>query len=985
MTPQERQECEAYLQFIRPWDDAFFKVLAIDYVPKRLKDGTANTANKRFVMARGASSYVDIVNCVEHFSSRGSNIWFASQSYRPPVKPNYGKYDPWCSNPSRLQEDMVENWNLYADLDVKPTGYSDLASATQALWDFCGKTGLPLPSWVVASGYGMHPYWRMPKGLSLGDYLPLADALANALTQEGIKCDSGVTRDAVRILRVPGTTNYKDPVNPKPVYNLTCGTKLIYPVAQLETALQPYRVAAAKSFSPGINFGPLPQGFTKSTVNQNLMAGVDSQPVNLKEVAQDCPLFAAEFASAGAQTSQPLWALIGMASVFDATPEQTFHDLSKGYPQYDHNEMLKKLDEKRRANLRGTGWPSCLKFSNESPICQTCPHFAVHLKEGKSPLHLRGPAQRRHIPVPPHLIPGVKNTPPNLPPGYFHNADASVWTEEILRNGEKKWVPVLDNYPIGDGNLVDTGELTFWTRVGGVDRQVIITDDNLDQLKQREKLQGQRVYLQEEYGKRVVRFFVAWKKHLHDITDRPRVSVDQIGWGSNDHSFSFGGKVFDQGLERAALYRNGSALRDFEAVGKPKPWENASEFVSRYGGVAMQALVATSFAGPLVSLFGAAGSPTVSFYSQNSGRGKTTGMRIAQAVWGHPVRAMNSVNPTETALIIKLGAVRHLTLYWDEVKTRNDRDKLVSICFSLGQGITKARANRDAGLKDVYDFKLMLVAATNISLSEVIVDGTMASDAGALRVFEMEMPPLADSGLTSFQVDQMLASLDGNYGHAGMIYAKWLSQNAATAKKMLRDVANYFAVTLKVTTMERYWLTTITTIMAGAALSNQIGLTKFDLIGLRNFLLSEFRRIRGDKTDNVVSLSSSSDVEDILGDLIADDNVCLPTDILSGHGGVNAVVLRGNWVARDLILKPYLWAQFAEDLDILRVRRKDFARWCASRGISMKALVEQLVAKGAIPDKSGHRGQIGAGIAHNSIKSLSRARCFDIAMVRIRH
>jgi hypothetical protein len=68
---------------------------------------------------------------------------------------------------------------------------------------------LPPPSAIVYSGGGLHVYWTSKDDLAFADWFPYADGLKQLLLANNILCDAGLTTDASRILRVPGTLNYK--------------------------------------------------------------------------------------------------------------------------------------------------------------------------------------------------------------------------------------------------------------------------------------------------------------------------------------------------------------------------------------------------------------------------------------------------------------------------------------------------------------------------------------------------------------------------------------------------------------------------------------------------------------------------------------------------------------------------------------------------------------------------------------------------------
>ena len=82
--------------------------------------------------------------------------------------------------------------------------------AAEALSGFILATGLPKITVVVSSGSGgLHAYWVLNETFPVAAWKPLAGALVRAAQKHGLKCDTQVTIDAARILRVPETFNCK--------------------------------------------------------------------------------------------------------------------------------------------------------------------------------------------------------------------------------------------------------------------------------------------------------------------------------------------------------------------------------------------------------------------------------------------------------------------------------------------------------------------------------------------------------------------------------------------------------------------------------------------------------------------------------------------------------------------------------------------------------------------------------------------------------
>ena len=99
---------------------------------------------------------------------------------------------------------------LWADLDAKVSG-----SKQRCLTNL---VGYPIPpSVVVDSGHGYHAYWKLDQFILYEQARLMMIGLA-----EGLKGDS--VWDAPRILRIPGTTNWKDHDSPIPVRTIVFDT-----------------------------------------------------------------------------------------------------------------------------------------------------------------------------------------------------------------------------------------------------------------------------------------------------------------------------------------------------------------------------------------------------------------------------------------------------------------------------------------------------------------------------------------------------------------------------------------------------------------------------------------------------------------------------------------------------------------------------------------------------------------------------------------
>lgn len=138
-----------------------------------------------------------------------------------------GEHKPGMPYPraNRLGPNIALLRCLYVDIDVKPDkpkdAYASTHEAALALVDFVQALGL-VPTMIVGSGTGgLHVYWQLERALTPDEFAPAAEALRGAGTKYGLRFDKQCTSDRTRLLRVPGTWNFKgaeiEGVEAKPV------------------------------------------------------------------------------------------------------------------------------------------------------------------------------------------------------------------------------------------------------------------------------------------------------------------------------------------------------------------------------------------------------------------------------------------------------------------------------------------------------------------------------------------------------------------------------------------------------------------------------------------------------------------------------------------------------------------------------------------------------------------------------------------------
>lgn len=126
----------------------------------------------------------------------------------------------WCStglfgSPGKRSAQRAEALKAFwFDVDAHGKRYNDPDECMAALKAFTKAAALPPPNYLHMTGHGVQVFWVLPAPISRDEWQPVADALQELGQGHDLGADP-ITKDPARILRVPGTLNFRDPENPR--------------------------------------------------------------------------------------------------------------------------------------------------------------------------------------------------------------------------------------------------------------------------------------------------------------------------------------------------------------------------------------------------------------------------------------------------------------------------------------------------------------------------------------------------------------------------------------------------------------------------------------------------------------------------------------------------------------------------------------------------------------------------------------------------
>lgn len=841
---------------------------------------------------RATRSVKEAVNAVE-FALTGQNtkdVYLCLSSQSTAKERTSAKGHKYLA-PVRSQDTAVALKSFFIDIDIKPDkGYATMDDAVSALASFLQATNLPKPNVVVSSGGGLHVYWVVSRPMALDEWRPIAFALAEATKHHGLKCDTQCTVDGARVLRIPNTFNRKLEA-PRPV-KLTSMVDFDYSVERIASALEPYKTITP-SHSPQSNVVVDPALFPARAPikDDELSAGVDSVGqsfVDLLGVIPQCGFIREAVSTGGKDYTNPLWNLTTLIATFADHGRVFAHKMARGHPGYTKESTDELYDRKEREKAqKGLGWPSCKTISASGcSACQACPHFSA----GKSPLHLVQSASRQRASG---VHPGVGTpitqvtsgvsapvTSNDLPDGYTRRPDGIIMQQVPQDDGSFRGEPLCE-YVMDDAWLQDAPPTLHFTTIVNMSRkrQIDLPAGVVGGNEMRALLQTQ-LFMVPVGAKRVQNlseFFVAWIKKLQDTKET--VSSSPFGWhvtkgigagAGGLEGFVFAGRMYTPTGEKLAANPDNVIARHYAPTGQMAPWSDAAKMITDQSRQDLCAIVASAFAAPLVRFTGHPG-VIMSAYSQESGIGKSTALKVAQAVWGDPVGAVQSLSDTANSVMHKLGEIRNLPLYWDELKTDEDTRKFVNITFQTTQGKEKSRLTSRVTQREPGRWQTLLVSASNDSLLDYIINHTNTTTAGLYRIFQYIVKPAGE--LTPGQIDTSVASLitsklNDNYGQVGLEYAKFLGASHARVSQEVADFALALGKEVDTHPDERFWLACITTICVGARYANELGFAVFDEVALKAFMLDVLASMRAERNSQPVDMGNELNVVSRLGQFL---------------------------------------------------------------------------------------------------------------------
>jgi len=880
-------------------------------------------SSKGFAQSKQLDSIDALLGYVTHAIKGQSNVYFATGTYDTERKKNHTQYK--CS--------------LYVDIDCgESKEYPNKKSAVRAFKNFLSSTKFIPPTITVDSGNGIHAYWVLDEDIPIEKWQPMADALKSLCLDSGLRIDPAVTADSARILRVPNSVNYKDPSKPKDVRVLGSQSSDI-PVEDMADALNIFNDTSAVEMLAGtvkdIHLGKP----TLTTVEQKYLA---------EAPLKNCEVFKESLRTGGAEQPQDLWSLQLQVLSFAEDGADYIHEISEGHADYREKETNAKFQEKltAKANNKGLGPASCEMFSTLMPeACKSCKFRGKQY----SPIHIRVSADDEYAE-------GWRSNE--------HGVSRKIRIETEDGSVSYQWDLVSKLHILKmdvEERLLATGEkemecVVIWKHSNGTTKRTAIPLKAMGKRADHaQQLIGKGIEYADSYNSKFMcEFFMSFLTKMNSKRATQTKAVTAMGWaGKNFHLPEM--RITPEGNEPYSL-GNANSADTYKAVGSGDAWIKLAKQINREKLPTADIGMLSGFAAPLVE-FTEVDATVMSLNSPEGGSGKTTSMRMGQAVWGKTTVGMGSTKDTTTSMSSRLAAVGSIPGYLDDLRFDKDPKAQVDMVYGFTAGRDKGRSTTDGNLKVSAEWRTMITISSNQGVADRMsnYDNTNAT---SYRLFEVDVPPLGDVP----PIDDSV--LRTNYGVIGISYAEYLVANKDSLAKTYSKVQSGMAKAIKYREgPERFWLATMSTIMMAGMLTNKLGYTCIDLPKLRDFLISTYAvQVARTKQITLGVMTFEGTMERFLRE---NRDALVVVDAISKRNT--------SWgMVNDENVRSKIVGSINKESSELRVCRAELDNWCRQRGINSSMIQAGLDERGVKAKKANYSG----GIAGTSSRSL----CYDIPL-----
>ena len=892
------------------------------------------------------STWEEAEETIEWYVSQQRDVYFGVAKYK--------------NGSSRTKENVRSLKAFWLDIDCGPTkaapdpvtgkpgGYIDQAAGLAALRAFCRTTGLPKPT-IVNSGRGLHVYWPLEEEITRQDWESVADRLREVCRTQDFYVDDRVF-EVARILRVPGTHNYKDDP-PSPVYIVHTGNPSKLSDIQGLLGVAPVRNASI-----------FDEGWQPTAQDEARMRGVG---YSFRRIMQrtakgdGCNQLLHAYTNRSSLTYYEWFYALSVAALCEDASTAT-HMLSDGYPDYDPDMVDKKVATIRKST-------SCAKFREANPsLCDGCPHLGTILSPRDLGKEARVAKSSTVVVEDEDGEPIETYDIPAYPQPYYRAEGGGVWRMPPKDEPEAEPFCVYEHDIYVVKRMTDTVDGSRMAVVlmrhhlprDGVHEFVVPMHKVTDKNELRKTLSSQDVVCAGKALDLLMDYIMRSVKELqHKKT--AEIMRQQFGWVPNNGRFVIGDQEItaDGNIYSPPSKTTQKLAKFIGPVGSLEKWK---EVWSVYGQPGMEAhafAALSAFGAPLLRFLNQTGA-VINLYNPRSGTGKTTVLNLINSVYGHPKDLRLKQDDTINGRLMWVGILNNLPATMDELTNMTSKEYSDFLyALSNGKGKERMMGATNELRENNTTWQTITVSTSNASFAEKLSILKNHPEGELMRLIEypINLVEVANNFDAKNLFDRVLFE---NYGHAGPIYIRHVLSNLETVAQALTQVQDKVDRELRLMPKERFWSATVTANIVGGQLAKRCGLIDWDIKRIYKWACSCVEDLRKENE------APMNDVEQVVGDYLYRNmqNILVVDGKPDRRTGVSTLPKREP--RGDLLVR------IEPDTKLMFVAAKAFKEYCVEFQINYNATLRTLSEKGRLIERAPKRLASGTNVIADPVHCL---------------
>jgi hypothetical protein len=820
------------------------------------------------------------------------------------------------TNNGRVKENATYFKSAWLDIDCgEGKDYPDQETAVNALVKFCNDNYLSVPT-IVDSGRGLHVYFVWDTDVGREEWTLVAEQLKLLCRQDGLYADPSVTADAARILRLPGSKNYKaDP--PLDVVVLLEGETTTYEKHKSCMGVVPalpekpdYIPNELSELQKSLQQNQI---FRFSTILQKTADGLGC--AQIKYIVEQPN-----------ERAEPLWRAGLSIAKFCVDSEVAIEIVSEGRADYDYAAAVLKAE-----NIVGPY--TCKIFEGLNPnYCKKC----IHRNAINSPIRLGVEVleaeQGESVLLTDLSGKTIEYTVPDIPAPYFRAKNRGIYCKT---DGDSILIYENDLYLLKRMHDPIRGDLVLAKLHLPKDapKEIIIPLSILTSTEELRKLLASYGVISGGKSFTAIQSYLLYCAKQQQHSHEAEILRNQFGWADDDTKFILGTKEIhaDEIRYSPPSEITSSYAKMMHEKGELVEW---SQVVNTYNLPGFEPHALAIFFGlgaPLMKFTGYNGL-MVNLLNRESGTGKSTILKVINSIYGHPTDLMGQERDTLAHKMFRLGVSNNLPVTNDELTNMRGEDASVySYGVSNGRGPGRMQAQANMERKNDTTWSTISISSSNSSLIEKIGAVKISSTGETARIIEYQID--ATDNLTKDEAYQLFeGQLMRNYGKAGVVFLQHCVKHKAEVLKMYEKIREKFDTMANFTNRERYYSVGYACAFTAGTITRSLGIHDIDVDRVRRWVISNL------VPENKTMLGQSRvTYKENLGDFI-NQNL---NNILVINGPVNS-----GQPMPDIYPRNQLIIRIEPDTSRMFIATKPLREYCAQGQLILRDMLRVLQSEG---------------------------------------